>query len=493
MKNTRNCRKGLSPFIASVLTILFGIMMLVVVLNVINPVFNQAEDSSIVTDAFQNLNLLHSTIEEVASEAQGSKRTVSVSVSDGDYFINTTTDLLVFDYTPSEIMDLRGTRGDIDLELGLVFVDYFNWYVDGSDATSVWTSPSGQWNINSYKYMGNGGMVYRNLSSLESVRFSGDIYNSSGIGGQIFITPANPERLIGFWGFDNESGTKAYDFSGNMNNGTLTNNPTRTSNGKVGSVIDFDGDNDYVYVADSSDLDVDYVTLSAWIYVDEYKDDQRIISREYGTGNPYNIYSLLISGSEDKHLQFRIARDGIGLRDIITDDAEIPLSTWTHVAATYNGSAAVLYVNGDLVVADYNLPGVIMNDDNPVLIGASEFYSRYFNGKIDEVKLWDIALTEEQISAEYYLSQSKLFESGFDTISTRLRTGAIVLSNPDGVTSFDNIKVSTSSKEQTFVVPYSRIDLTGTLRISKGDYKVTIEHMGTNTTLNKPIIQVTSS
>ena len=72
--------------------------------------------------------------------------------------------------------------------------------------------------------------------------------------------------LVGYWAFDEGSGTIAYDSSGFANNGTTTNGPSWT-NGKVGGGMEFDGTNDYVDVRDSDSLDItNEITIEFWIY-----------------------------------------------------------------------------------------------------------------------------------------------------------------------------------------------------------------------------------
>ncbi len=485
-------RKGISPFIASVLTILLGVLMLTLVLGVVNPIFNRVEDSSVITDAFQNLNLLNSVIKEVSSEAEGSKRTVSVSVSGGEYSINAATDSLVFTYDPSEHMYLTGRKGDIYIERGSVFLDFFNWYVEDSKADPVWTNTSGQWIVDNYKYKGNGGLAYHNLSTLENYKFSGDIYNSSGgTGGQIFVLPANPERLVGFWTFDNRTGSKAYDWSGNLNNGTLTDMNT-TGNSTSGwqsysdckaglSCLKFDGVNDYVKVSDSPSLNFSEITVALWV---KSPSDQ---SPNIGLVVKANTFEVTID--TPNKIGAWVNRQGATYATYSSDNT-VPNDQWTHVAFTYDGAHQRVYING-IESNNDPLTGAITNTTSPVSIGNST--QGYFNGIIDEVKIWNVSLSSDEIAAEYELSTKKVIESGSQSIGAKTPNAAIVLANPDGVTSFDNIKISrTNRKKQKLVIPYSNVDLNGTLRIVKGEHRVAVEHMGTNTTLSKPIIQITS-
>lgn len=503
-------KRGLSPLIASVLTILFGVLMLGIVLAVVNPTFNRVQDSSVVSDAFQNMNLLNSAIKEVASESEGSKRTVSISVSDGEYSINSTADLLVFTYEPSQDMRLTGTKGDINIERGSVFLDFFNWYVEDGKAILgegdvVWTNTSGNWTVDNYKYKGERGLAYHNLSTIENYKFEGKIYNTSGAtGGQIFMLPANPERLVGFWALDNHTGSEAYDLSCNGNNGTLpassdfpavgnsTSGWQGSSDCKAGvSCLKFDGENDYIQIANNPSLNItSEITVSAWVNIPKLSPSawQAVVAKttsndrgyymDFATNNKFNFYIHTGTNEED-----------------YASTSAITATGWYHVVGTYDGTNTVIYLNGNLEESDpHDWGGNINSSEYAARIGARNdgAASNFFNGTIDEVKLWNVSLSADEVAAEYELSEKKIIVSGSQSVNAKTPNAAIVLSNPDGVTSFDDIKVSRTEKEQKLVIPYSKIDLNGTLRIVKGNHKVTITHMGTNTTLSKPMIQVTS-
>src|SRR5262249_32853026 len=77
----------------------------------------------------------------------------------------------------------------------------------------------------------------------------------------------DPTGLVAAYGFEEPSGTTAVDSSGKGNTGTLVNGPTRTTSGKFGSALTFDGTNDYVNVPDSASLNLtNAVTMEAWVY-----------------------------------------------------------------------------------------------------------------------------------------------------------------------------------------------------------------------------------
>jgi len=494
--------KGISPLIATVFTIMLGVTMLVIVLNVVNPTFKRAQDSSVITDSFQNLELINGGIKEVSSEAEGSKRTVAISVSNGEYRTNSTYDWLYFEYTPESDMALGGTKGDIQIEHGLEFMDYFNYYVNGGLGLPIWKNTSGQWTVSDYKYVGQNGLAYHNISgTLENYQFSGKITNVSGTsGGEIFVLPTNPESLVGFWTFDNATGSEALDYSGNRNNLTLTNmNTTGNSTSgwgstgcKYGSCLKFDGINDYATIAESSNLDFSETqsfTILAWVKYAESGHGGTV----FGKGIPgVSTLQYDFGASDTDTLQFCYNKTTDGTSSCIDPDPDMSLliDTWHFVGVILNGTYATFSKDGAL---SSGVSYVGINDTSlNVSIGAgSSGTIGYFNGTIDEVLVFNRALSAGEITSLYETSVKKIHEvSGSQTVTTKTNV-SIVLSNPAGQSKFDDIKVTRETKKLDFIVPYTNIEINGTLRLPKGDHQVQIKHMGTNTTLNKPIIEVT--
>ncbi len=149
----------------------------------------------------------------------------------------------------------------------------------------------------------------------------------------------------------------------------------------------------YVEVPHDPSLSVETLTLAAWIWVDDYNDDQRIISKEFDR-NPWSSYSLLMSGLNERYLQFRI---GIGNQRLtLSSSQEIPLNQWVHAAATYDGNVMKLFIDG-VLNSIKPASGPIQANNNPIYIGGSEFFDRAFEGKIDEVKIFNGALSEERV------------------------------------------------------------------------------------------------
>jgi len=208
--------------------------------------------------------------------------------------------------------------------------------------------------------------------------------------GQSFAA-IDPATCVAAWLFEGD----AVDSSGNGNNGTVEGGPGWVS-GQFGQAMDLDGADDQVVVPDSASLELANLTMTAWIYLRSYPEDARIISQEVD-GAPYSAYSIMMSGGGYKKFEFRIALDNDRKR--IPSSVDIPLNQWTHVAATYDGANAVLYINGEI---DQTVPqtGALLTTDNPVQIGGSQYWvPRLFAGLMDDAALFNVALTQDDVKS----------------------------------------------------------------------------------------------
>src|SRR6185436_2992203 len=83
----------------------------------------------------------------------------------------------------------------------------------------------------------------------------------------------------------------------------------------------------------------------------------------------------------------------------VTGTAALPLSTWTHLAVTYDGSNARLYVNGSqagIVAAS----GALRSTGNPLTIGGNSIWGEWFAGQIDDLRIYSRALSTAEISTD---------------------------------------------------------------------------------------------
>ncbi len=195
----------------------------------------------------------------------------------------------------------------------------------------------------------------------------------------------------------------ANDYSGKGNNGAIYGNP-QFVNGKVGKALSFDGVDDYVDAgADSSLNIVDFFTLEAWI--NPKANGVMIISqRSDDTNWPYQLF---LDGSN----KLKLFSNPSGTNLFVTSSDSVNLNTWNHVVATRDGTAINFYING---IADSGNPQTLAKgvaEDSPKLTIGNQVVPAllsFFNGSIDEVKIYNSSLTKEQISANYNLEYNKV-------------------------------------------------------------------------------------
>jgi hypothetical protein len=207
---------------------------------------------------------------------------------------------------------------------------------------------------------------------------------------------------VGFWRFDEGYGTTANDHSPNSNAGTITNATWQTDDMCVSEkCLYFDGDDDYVNFGDVEVDGLATVTVSAWIRPTTITSSEpfhnttgNAIIDKSGAGD--DNLSLYL-GSNDE-IEFYIETSGE--YTITTTTSPINTNVWTHVAGVYDGSDMYIYVNGEQITSG-SASGSIIDNSNDLTVGTSDAQVADFDGFIDEVKVFDYALTASAVKAEH--------------------------------------------------------------------------------------------
>ena len=209
------------------------------------------------------------------------------------------------------------------------------------------------------------------------------------------VSPSS--SLAGQWSFDEGTGTKIGDTSGNNNNGTIAG--ATWVNGKVGKALSFDGVNDYVEIPYNSILNPKKaLTIEAWINPCSTAADQRILSK---SPYPNNDYSMIRASNNRVLVSMKI--NGT-VQSIYSPANSVPVGTWTHVAGTYDGTRMRLYING-AQVNSFAVCGEIGAHAEPLMIGKN-VTSAYFKGMVDEVSIYNKALTAAEVLSRYQAAQN---------------------------------------------------------------------------------------
>ena len=207
---------------------------------------------------------------------------------------------------------------------------------------------------------------------------------------------APPAGLVAAYSFDEGGGWIATDTSGNANHGTIT-GATRVA-GRFGRALSFDGTNDLVRVPDSSSLAlVSGMTIEAWVRPNLLGGWRTVALKETATGLTYALYA------HDDAPRPAVTANFGGADQSAAGVQALPVGVWTHLAATYDGAAMNLYVNGTLVRAQ-PATGTFVQSAQPLSIGGNGVWGEYFAGLIDQVRIYDRALTATEIDANSRLA-----------------------------------------------------------------------------------------
>jgi len=220
--------------------------------------------------------------------------------------------------------------------------------------------------------------------------------------------------------------TGAGDAQG-KNNGAMLNGLAFEA-GKSGMAFSLDGVNDFVRVPDSPGLDLfKELTIDAWIKVEEGTSGAgQVILSKYIGADGMRGYELAVV---DQKLRLLALSQGEAQTCNLLSASEIDYGKWTHVAGTINAKECRVYIDGKLEGTAPGLPSIQQNN-NPLYLGVhgnSEI--GYFNGLIDEVELYDRALSAADIAAIYAAGGAKR-KCGAGGTATGVVGGPVPLLDP---------------------------------------------------------------
>lgn len=212
--------------------------------------------------------------------------------------------------------------------------------------------------------------------------------------GKVELQDAVPD-YVSKWRFDEGSGNTAHDENEtNNNDGSFTAGSTGnwTSGAKYGDyAIDFDGTDDYVDCGNQF-APTSNVTYSAWIKLNALNTNYRWLSQ---SGNDAGDFIFRLADTSG-HLRFlRWTGSGINFDYWDTSTIAVSAGNWHHVVAAYDGSGTDLYVDGQKETGSKTSNDATVSAEN-LFIG--KFSTNYFNGTIDEVRIYNRTLSNDEIN-----------------------------------------------------------------------------------------------
>jgi hypothetical protein len=232
-------------------------------------------------------------------------------------------------------------------------------------------------------------------NALTCVALIGTVLICSGLS----IAEIDPGAAVGIWLFNGD----VSDSSGNGNHGELMNGAVIAAGGKFGQALSLDGDDDYVLVPTSASLDstADNYTGVAWINFERKggtapggccQDDQMVIAFSTNWHNILNVF-----GRGGRAVPGAVEVGSAELNPSwLSGPTSVDDGQWHHIAFTYDGATKVIFVDGVMDI-DQPTTGIFGVAGIDLLIGGTPTGERPANGLIDEVGIFNVPLTEEDI------------------------------------------------------------------------------------------------
>jgi chitodextrinase len=224
---------------------------------------------------------------------------------------------------------------------------------------------------------------------------AGNQTTSSSVSFTVNNSGNNPNQgLVAAYSFEEGSSTSlAIDRSNTGNTGLIA-GPSSVP-GKFGKALSFDGYTDSVNIADSASLHLTSgMTLEAWVNPNVALGStwRTVIFKEQPKATSYSLYAGNGNGRPTGQAYTTGEYNAAGA-------SSLPLNTWSHLAVTYDGTTLRLYVNGTLVTSTA-VSGNITTTNGLLRLGGNSIWSEWFSGVMDEVRIYNRALSSTEIQTD---------------------------------------------------------------------------------------------
>jgi hypothetical protein len=256
--------------------------------------------------------------------------------------------------------------------------------------------------------------------------------------------------LVLYFTFDEGSGNP-FDWSGQANDGV--NNGATYVTGKYGDALSFDGSDDYINVSDSSILNPNYGSGSCWINITNGSTTEfAIFNKAYSFR-----FSILYSGITNIYYLQIVLWFANSNYKAVTSNTYFSTGSWIFVVWTFDGTNVCLYINGqkDSSSTTVSTTTLANSSGGSLQVGVWVSNQQWFNGSIDEVRYYNRALTQAEITTLYnggICSEGLGSADSFSKSKSILRSFAEALGTKDLVSRYHSLK-------RTIVEGFGSLDL----------------------------------
>jgi hypothetical protein len=320
------------------------------------------------------------TAQDIAGNVSGPSNEVSVTV------LADTTFPTVTMLTPAQLETVSGSilvSADASDDVGVVGVQF---QLDGQPLGLERTTPP-------YSVTWNTATTSNGSHSLVAVaRDAADNRSQATVDVVVSNTSQTPSGLVAAYAFNEGLGVQVTDASGQANTGTIS-SATWTTAGKFGAALSFNGTSSWVTVADAASIDLTTgMTIEAWVNPAAGTGWRTVVLKESAGGLAYALYA---ANNASRPAGYVHTSTDVGLNGT----SAVPLNTWTHLALTFDGATLRMSVNG-VQVSSSAVAGAAVVTASALRIGGNSVWGEYFRGLIDEVRIYNRALTAAEIQTD---------------------------------------------------------------------------------------------
>ena len=214
------------------------------------------------------------------------------------------------------------------------------------------------------------------------------------------------DDLAIYMSFDDIQGNKVIDGSANGNDGTIMKASVAKGKGKYGDAMEFKGGDNHVLIKSSNSLSIaDEVTISAWVNWNDAPGDGWLTIMANGTqGGPWENYGLFVNRGS-RYFYFTLSVGAVAVMN--SGDGSTEPEKWTHCVCTYDGKVAKIYVDGDLTNETPH-GGKLEARDQDLRLGHRFGSGHWYNGYLDEIVVFSVALDEDQVRKKRVATSRRL-------------------------------------------------------------------------------------
>jgi lysophospholipase L1-like esterase len=216
---------------------------------------------------------------------------------------------------------------------------------------------------------------------------------------EVMQAQACTTNMVSYWKLDENSGILFSDSFGSNPASFVGSGAPVFASGQVSGALDFNGTDQYLATA-PVDNSTNAITVMGWINPDDLSThDRGILSKKDSfilevESNGFKLSFTILNGGSYREFE----------PDVFPGD-DLQVGVWTHVAATFDGITTTLYINGTPVASEISTMSALGNSTQPYSMGWTSQTSfgtdRFFDGRLDEIAVYDRALSAAEIDQQY--------------------------------------------------------------------------------------------